>query len=255
MRSPITQQSILEAVVRDARQVPDHAVTSVTWGVCLAAVQSQYTGLASLVSHIAPKIGTIDQTAATGKTQSAHELAATLLDPATTNTDKASLAMAAINSLLPPPGKESDLPGQDLLLRIGKGKKVAVIGHFPFVTALRKVCDTCWVLEKRPQPGDVEASEAPNILPQADVVALTGTTLLNGTLADLLNLCRADATVVMVGPTTPYAPSLFTCGIDILAGCDVVDPNQALDGIRGGKCFKGLEGTRQTAWARPGLAV
>jgi len=129
---------------------------------------------------------------------------------------------------------------------------VAVIGHFPFVTALRKVCDTCWVLEKRPQPGDVEASEAPNILPQADVVALTGTTLLTAPWPTLLNLCRADATVVMVGPTTPYAPSLFTCGIDILAGCDVVDPNQALDGILGGKCFKGLEAPARPPGHGPG---
>jgi uncharacterized protein len=255
MRSPITQQAILEAIVRDARNAPDHDVTAVTWGVCLAAVQSQHTGLASLVSHIAPKVGTIDHTAAAGEAQSAHELAAALLDPAATNTDRASLAMAAVNSLLPPPDTENELPGQDLLLTLGRGKKVAVIGHFPFVDALRKACATCWVLEKRPKPGDVEASEAPNILPQADVVAVTGTTLLNGTLAGLLNSCRPDAVVVMVGPTTPYAPSLFTCGIDILAGCDVVNSDAALAGIRGGKCFKSLAGTRQTAWARPGLAV
>jgi uncharacterized protein (DUF4213/DUF364 family) len=254
MRTPLTQHAILEAVVRDARNTPDHDIESVTWGVCLAAVRSQRTGLASLVSHIAPLIAS-DKATAEGHGQSAHDTAALLLDPATTNTDRASLAMAAVNSLLPAPAMDNEAPGQDLLFTLGKDKKVAVIGHFPFVDALRQVSATCWVLEKRPKPGDVDAAQAPTILPQADLVAITGTTLLNGTLAELLNACRQDAVVVLIGPTTPYAPSLFSCGIDILAGCDVVDPDQALAGIRAGKCFKGLSGTRQTAWARPGLAV
>jgi uncharacterized protein len=254
MRTPLTQQAILEAVVRDARNTPDHDIESVTWGVCLAAVRSKRTGLASLVSHIAP-MATTEKPSAESNTQSAHQTAALLLDPASTNTDRASLAMAAVNSLLPPPDIDNEAPGENLLLTLGRGKKVAVIGHFPFVNSLREACTACWVLEKRPKPGDVDAKEAPTILPQADLVAITGTTLLNGTLAELLNSCRPDATVVLIGPTTPYAPSLFSCGIDILAGCDVVDPDQTLAGIRAGKCFKGLSGTRQTAWTRPGFAA
>lgn len=251
MRTPLTQQAILEAVVRDAKAQPDHTIESVTWGVCLAAVRTSRTGLASLVSHIAPSVSSDKSAEGTG--QSAHHVVEWLLDPATTNSDRASLAMATVNSLLPMPTVEHDAPGQDLLLSLGKGKKVAVIGHFPFVNALREACTACWVLEKRPKPGDTDAKEAPHILPQADLVAITGTTLLNGTLAEILNSCREDATVVLIGPTTPYAPSLFTCGIDILAGCDVVDADQAMDGIRAGKCFKGLTGTRQTAWTRPGF--
>lgn len=253
-RTPLSQQAILEAVVQDARNTPDQPIESVTWGVCLAAVRSRRMGLASLVSHIAPGIGT-NKSSAEGVGQSAQDIAALLLQPATTNTDRASLAMAAVNSLLPPPAMENDVPGQDLLVRLGSGKNVAVIGHFPFVNTLRQVCANCWVLEKRPKPGDVDASEAPNLLPRSDLVAITGTTLLNGTLAELLQSCRQDATVVLIGPTTPYAPSLFDLGIDILAGCDVADPDQALSGILAGKCFKGLTGTRQTAWVKPGLTV
>ena len=251
-RAPVTQEAILAGIVRDAQNVPDHAISSITWGVCLSAVQSERTGLASLVSHIAPKTGTVRPDDGPGK--SAHAVAATLLDPAATNTDRASLAMAAVNSLLPPPAVD-EAPGENLLLSLGRGKKVAVIGHFPFVGALREACAACWVLERRPKPGDVEAKEAPTILPQADLVAVTGTTLLNGSLAEILNCCRQDATVVLIGPTTPYAPSLFHCGIDVLAGCDVVDPDQTLAGIRDGKCFKGLSGTRQTAWTRPGFVA
>lgn len=251
MRTPVTQEAILASIVADAKKIPDHTISSITWGVCLSAVQSEKTGLAALVSHIAPKPGTVRPDDGPG--QSAHQTAETLLDPKSTLTDHASLAMAAINSLLPAPAEDEELSGEDMLLRIGKGKKMAVIGHFPFVDALRKVCEACWVLERQPKEGDLIASEAPTILPQADIITITGTTLLNGTLAELLNLCREDATVVLLGPTTPFAPSLFSFGIDILAGSEVVDPEATLAGIRGGHCFKGLKGVKQTAWARPGL--
>lgn len=254
MRRNRSQQEILQAIANDACAAPDAPVTDITIGNCLAAVSARYCGLASLVSHIAPGL-----TRAAGPGDalppSARQLAATLADPAVSESDDASLAMAAVNALLPPPAQGLDCPGQDLMLSRGKGKKVAIVGHFPFVDALRAVCDTLWVLEKRPRPGDVPAEMAGELLPQADVVAVTGTTLLNGTLAGLLASCRDDAFVVMLGPTTPYAPALFECGIDVLAGCAVPDPEAALSGIRAGRCFKGLSGVSQTVWARPGLDI
>jgi uncharacterized protein len=254
MRPQLTQQAILDALVAEVRNIPDQPIRDVTTGVCLTAVSSRFLGLASLVSHIAP--GTTRREAAeTSDHPSVHEAAALLLDPASTNTDKATLAIAAVNSLLPPPDEQTALPGQDIALLRGRGKNVAVVGHFPFVDDLRSICANLWVLEKKPQPGDVDASKAGEILPQADLVAVTGTTLLNGTLAGLLNSCRPDTFVVMLGPTTPFAWALFDCGIDVLAGCAVPDPEAALVGIRAGKCFKGLAGVRQTAWAKPGVVI
>ncbi len=252
MRPRLTQMDILSALVNETHETPDHPIRDITTGVCLAAVTSRFLGLASLATHIAPGLPRQDDR--DGTPSGVHEAAALLLDPATTNTDKASLAMAAINSLLPPPRANTAVAGQDILFSRGRGKKVAVVGHFPFVGSLREVCDTVWVLEKRPQAGDIEASKAGEILPRADLVAVTGTTLLNGTLAGLLNDCRPDALVIMIGPTTPYAKALFECGIDVLAGCAVSDPEAALSGIRAGHCFKGLSGVVQTAWSRPGFA-
>lgn len=250
MRPQLTQHDILCALADETGKHPDQPIRDVTTGVCLAAVSSRLLGLASLITHIAPGL---PRTSPSRTPASVHEAAAFLRDAATTNTDTASLAMAAVNSLLPPPADVADAPGQDIVVNRGRGKNVAVVGHFPFVDSLREICATLWVLEKRPQPGDVDASMAGEILPQADLVAVTGTTLLNGTLAGLLNACRPDAFVVMLGPTTPFARSLFDCGIDVLAGCAVPDPEAALAGIRAGHCFKGLKGVRQTAWVRPGL--
>ncbi len=254
MRKTLAQNDILRAIVEDVRAVPDAPVTDVTVGSCLAAVSGRFCGLASLVSHIAPGLQRLDAPK-DALPASAGTLAASLADPGVSGTDAASLAMAAVNALLPPPTDGPDHPGQEIMVSRCRGRKAAVVGHFPFVDALRRVCETLWVLEKRPKPGDVDASKAPEVLPLADVVAVTGTTLVNGTLADILKYCREDAFVVMLGPTTPFAPSLFACGIDVLAGCAVPDPEAALAGIRAGKCFKGLDGVRQTAWARPGLDV
>lgn len=254
MAAPRTQHEILCALAEEVRRLPDAPIGGVTLGSCLAAVTSRFCGLASLVSHTAPDLPRAAAPAA-DMPATVHAAAALLRDPATSGTDVASLAMAAVNSLLPPPAEDAPLPGQDILLSRSQGKNVAVVGHFPFVNVLRPVCAQLWVLEKRPRPGDTDASLAGEILPRADLVAVTGTTLLNGTLAGLLGLCRPDAFVVMLGPTTPFAKVLFDCGIHVLAGCEVPDPEAALAGIRAGKCFKGLSGVRQTAWVRPDVSL
>ena len=251
MRRQMPQSGILRALVEETRSHPDAPLETVTTGTCLVAAASRQLGLASLVSHVLA--GLAPQPAATATDTTAHAAAGLLLDPATTNTDGASLAMAAVNSLLPTPAEATTAAGQDVLLTYGRGRRVVLVGHFPFVEKLRDSFADFQVLEKRPRPGDLPADKAGETLPRADVVALTGTTLLNGTLAGLLAACRPDALVIMLGPTTPFAGSLFACGIDVLAGCDVPDPDAALAGIRAGNCFKGLRGVRQLTWVRPGL--
>jgi uncharacterized protein (DUF4213/DUF364 family) len=53
------------------------------------------------------------------------------------------------------------------------------------------------------------ASEAASVVPEADVVLITGTTLLNNTLEKLLALCQPKARVVLVGPTVGLLPDAF----------------------------------------------
>ena len=102
-----------------------------------------------------------------------------------------------------------------------KGKKVAVIGHFPGIEELEAWCSLA-VLERNPQPGDFPDPACEYILPEQDYVFITSTTLINKTLPRLLELSQA-ATVVMVGPSTPLHPVLFNNGVDILAGSVVDD--------------------------------
>jgi uncharacterized protein len=142
------------------------------------------------------------------------------------------IGLATINALLPRnPDQWLDLNAEELLLHASVNKNVAVIGHFPFVERLRPIAKNCWVLELNPQDGDLPACHAPQIIPKADVVAITATTLINKTFQGLMSLCKADATVVLIGPSTPLSPVLFDFGIDVISGTIVVDPKAALMGI------------------------
>ncbi len=138
---------------------------------------------------------------------------------------EAAIGMAAINALLPrQPERWIDLDATDYLTRYGAGKNVAVVGHFPFVERLRPQMRNLWVLELSPRPGDLPAEAAPEIIPQADVVAITATTLINHTFDGLLSLCNPAARLLLLGPSTPLSPLLFDWGIDALSGVVVEDP-------------------------------
>ncbi|MGC9469453.1 MAG: Rossmann-like domain-containing protein [Anaerolineae bacterium] len=158
---------------------------------------------------------------------------------------EASVGMAAINALLPVDATACvEVNAADVIAEKGLGRKVAVVGHFPFVPGLRDLAETLWVLELNPRPGDLAADHAPEVLPQADVVALTGTSLLNKTFDDLIELCRPDAYVVVLGATTPLSPVLFDMGIDAVSGTVVVDTERAMLAVSQGATFRQIGGKR-----------
>jgi uncharacterized protein (DUF4213/DUF364 family) len=161
------------------------------------------------------------------------------------STLEAGIGLAAINSLLEVDEAACvELNAGDLLIERGRDKRVALVGHFPFVPALREAAAQLHVLELRPQPGDFGAEEAEVIVPQADVVAITGSAFINRSLEGLLKLCRADAFVVVLGPTTPLSPILFDHGAHVISGTRVVDPELALRSASEGATFRQMQGIR-----------
>lgn len=152
---------------------------------------------------------------------------------------EAAIGMAAINALLP---KQEelwvDLNAAEMIAQQGAGKQVALVGHFPFVSKLRKQVGTLWVLEQRPQGEDLPASAASEIIPQADVVAITGTTLINQTFEGLMALCRPEALVLVLGPSTPLSPILFDYGVHLLSGSVVENVEAVLRAVSQGANFR-----------------
>ena len=116
--------------------------------------------------------------------------------------------------------------------------RVAVIGAFvPFIKALKRRGRPFVVLEQDPAtlkadelPFFRPAEQAPEILPEVDVALMTGTTLVNNTLEQLLALICPDARVTLVGPTVGMLPDAFLArGADVLGCVRITDPDAFLD--------------------------
>lgn len=151
----------------------------------------------------------------------------------------ASVGMAAINSAIEVDLKQcQDINAAEVLYEKGKDKKVVIVGHFPFVNKLRRLTKELWVVERRPQNGDIPASEAERVIPQADIIAITGTALINGTMGELLSWCPKKSIVMVLGATTPLSPVWFDYGVDFISGARVTDPELVLRLISEGVVFK-----------------
>ena len=159
---------------------------------------------------------------------------------------EAAIGMATINSLLEVKDEECvELNAGKLIAEKGKDKRVAIVGHFPFIPRLRGIAKELWVIEKNPQEGDHTEAEAEDLIPQADVVGITGTAFTNHTIEQLLELCSPKAYVVILGDTAPLSPVLLDYSIDAISGTKVVDPDLALRCVSEGATYRQIKGIRQ----------
>jgi hypothetical protein len=169
---------------------------------------------------------------------------------------RCSIGVAAINAMLPPlpPGMFQDGNAEEMIVQYGAGKRVVLIGHFPFVPGLSAKVGELSVLSLNPRHGDLPASAAPQVIPSADLVAITGMTLINHTLESLLELCSRQALVMILGPSTPLSPVLFDHGVDLLSGSLVTDRNAVMQVAGQGGNFRQIHraGVRLVTVERPG---
>jgi uncharacterized protein (DUF4213/DUF364 family) len=132
------------------------------------------------------------------------------------------------------------LPGTDAFdaSEIHEGDRVVLVGAFiPFLKELKRRHQPYLVLEQNPaalkseeMPFYRPAGLAPEIVPGADVLLITGATLLNDTLEDLLALARPEARVTVLGPTVGMLPDAFLArGADILGSVRITRPDAFLD--------------------------
>ena len=159
---------------------------------------------------------------------------------------EAAIGMASINSLLEIDEDSCvELNAAELIMEKGKDKRIAIVGHFPFIPRVRKYSKDVWVIEKNPREDDFSEFEADNLIPQADVVAITGTALTNHTLDHLFELCSSDAYVILLGDTVPLSPIFFDYGVDALSGTKVVDSALALRCVSQGANFRQIRGVKR----------
>lgn len=211
-------------------------------GVHWTLVASKYCGLASTTvrqeQHGQSQVR--DVGALTEK--SAQELAHWALSD---NLLEASIGMAAINSLLDLDEQSlKEVNASEVIARHCNDKNLVVVGHFPFVERMKTITRNCWVIEKRPFGDDFPEEKSKEFIPQADVIAISGTAFINHTIEGLLSLCPPQSMVMVLGPSTPMTQLLFDHGISFLSGSRVIDEEAAITTIQQGANFPQVKGAR-----------
>lgn len=124
---------------------------------------------------------------------------------------------------------ENDAPGH---LRVFEhfapqltGCKVVIIGRYPGMERFQGRFE--WhCIERRSSDGSLPDAAANFLIPQADWVFITASSIANKTLPHLLSLCalgrqQHPLNVVLMGPSLPWLTEWSELGVDYLAGVSV----------------------------------
>lgn len=103
---------------------------------------------------------------------------------------------------------------------IHPGDTVGIVGHIgPVISRVKGKVRRLIIFERGEGHAVHPESDQPELLPECDVVFITSSSLINGTLENLLPYCTKARDVVMVGSSTPLYPEAF-CGsnVTVLSG-------------------------------------
>lgn len=156
------------------------------------------------------------------------------------------LAIATLNALVEsvlraqgiPAGTQSDTGDALTALAIKPHQQVVLVGGFaPYLREFMGSGQPFTVLELNPavlkpeeMPFYAPASRAAEVIPHADALVVTGTTLIHDSLEALLALARPGAAIALIGPSVPLWPAPFVRrGARVLGGVRVTDADALLD--------------------------
>lgn len=115
-------------------------------------------------------------------------------------------------------------------LQISADTHVGMVGYFgPLVQELKEVGCRLDIVELDPsRPGVLTPEQGKAALSQCEVAILTGTSLVTGTLDDLLASLGSPRGVLLLGPSAPLCPEVFAdTPITQISGARVLD----VDGV------------------------
>jgi uncharacterized protein len=156
---------------------------------------------------------------------------------------EASLGLAAFNSLMQPRGEQVNV--HEYIMSKAPGKTVTCVGRFPFYPELARTAARSYLLEMAPGEGELPPFAAEEVVPESNLVIITGTTLITKTMQRLLELTQRKSLVIILGPSTPLSEVLFDYGATVVAGIRVVDREllyrSLAQGVKFYRNFAGIE--------------
>lgn len=124
------------------------------------------------------------------------------------------------------------------LLSIDTSSKVIIVGAFhTYIEKCVKLGCDLGVLELDQEALNpdhrhlyIPAADYHKVIPGTDILIVTGLTLVNDTLEDILQVVEEKTQVVVTGPSSSLLPDvLFENKVDIIGGVRITDPERLLD--------------------------
>lgn len=151
----------------------------------------------------------------------------------------------AVSSGMINSGKYSIIENRDPadLIDINDKQTITLVGAFQsYIKKFSQTAGKLFVLELNENAFKdedrkyfVPASEFSRIIPMSDVVIITGQTLVNGTIDELLNFVKKESTVIVTGPSGSILPDvLFRNGVDIIGALRITKPELVFDVVSQG---------------------
>jgi uncharacterized protein (DUF4213/DUF364 family) len=134
------------------------------------------------------------------------------------------------------------MDGQDAVT-MPDGASVVLVGAMvPTLRVLKKRGGDWWVIEQDQRtlrsdelPHYVPAERSDEVIGEADVLIITGVTLVNHTLEPILARAKSGAEMAVIGPTAGLLPEpLFNRGVRVVGGVWVRKPDELLDVLAAG---------------------
>ncbi len=122
--------------------------------------------------------------------------------------------------------EDSEAPDRPFGVNVKDTDTLGIIGFIePVVKMIGSKVKKLYVFDKGiSQCGGINSTvipmeEQPRLLPTCDIVVLSGTTMINGSIDELLRMCEQAREIIMIGASTPMFPKAFLdTRITMLAG-------------------------------------
>jgi uncharacterized protein (DUF4213/DUF364 family) len=152
------------------------------------------------------------------------------------------LGMAAANAVIADSFADPHAHGGDILdhLDIRQGDRICMVGCFlPVLEKLGEAGVRVTAVDQAAKPGAEPADRSKQLLPESQVAIITGTSIINNTVDDLLRLATDCREVAILGPSTPLLAEAFRgFQVHCLSGIRVDDPDAVFRIIGEGGGFR-----------------
>jgi uncharacterized protein (DUF4213/DUF364 family) len=162
-----------------------------------------------------------------------------------------SVGIAVLNALSALLLKEQGIKGARVVegadaldvIAINKSDTIAMVGAFvPFIRVIKGTTKALYIIDKHPQALKEDErslwrspASAAETLSKADIVIITGSSMVEGGLDELLLASTKAREIVLAGPTASAWPGpFFKRGVTVMAGISASDPDRLLQVVSEG---------------------